>query len=147
VRFPGGKGIQGILFRFPKKLRVTPSTLSIDDDELKFVTQAGTTQINASGDLRKMLADEGADLSAFTVKPRAVLLRIRPRGQNLAGHPGGPACPPKPVHHRLLSFVRLGFHGLGGGKFPIPVWLGARGSRVQFTSLIVGCTTSRTGYG
>ena len=50
----------------------------------------------------------------------------------------------KPVLHRRLCFGRLGFHSLGGGKFPIPVWLGARGSRVQFTSLMVGCTTSRT---
>jgi hypothetical protein len=27
--------------------------------------------------------------------------------------------------HRLLSFAGLRFHGLGGGKFPISVWLGA----------------------
>ncbi len=59
----------------------------------------------------------------------------------------GEQCPSKPVLHRLLSFARLGFHGLGGGKFPIPVWLGARGTRVQFTSPTVGCTTSRTRYG
>jgi hypothetical protein len=62
VRLRGGKGIKGIRFRFPKKLPVTPSTLSIDDNELKFVSQAGTTQINASFDLRKMVDDEGADL-------------------------------------------------------------------------------------
>jgi hypothetical protein len=62
VRLPGGKGIKGILFRLPKKLLVTPSTLPIDDNELKFVSQAGTTQINASFDLRKMVDDEGADL-------------------------------------------------------------------------------------
>jgi hypothetical protein len=43
---------KGILFRFPKKLLVTPSTLSIEDNELKFVSQAGTTQINASFDLK-----------------------------------------------------------------------------------------------
>jgi hypothetical protein len=55
VRLPGGKGIKGILFRFPKQLLVTPSTLSIDDYELKFVTQAGTTQVNASFDLRTMV--------------------------------------------------------------------------------------------
>ncbi len=41
VRLPGGKGIKGILFRFPKKLRVTTSTLSIDDNELKFVARQG----------------------------------------------------------------------------------------------------------
>jgi hypothetical protein len=45
---------KGNFFRFPKKLLATPSTLSIDDNELKFVSQAGTTQINAS-DLRKMV--------------------------------------------------------------------------------------------
>jgi hypothetical protein len=59
----------------------------------------------------------------------------------------GEQCPPKPVLHRVLSFARLRFHGLGGGKFPISVWLGARGTRVQFTSLLVGCTPSRTRYG
>jgi hypothetical protein len=59
----------------------------------------------------------------------------------------GEQCPPKPVLPRLLSFAPLGFHGLGGGKFPISVWLGARGTRVQFTNLIVGCTTSGTRYG
>ena len=45
---PSAVQIKGILFRFPKKLLVTPSTLSIDDNELKFVSQAGTTQIKAS---------------------------------------------------------------------------------------------------
>jgi hypothetical protein len=59
----------------------------------------------------------------------------------------GEQWPAKPVLHRLLSFAPLGFHGLGGGKFPVSVWLGARGTRVQFTSLIVGCTISRTRYG
>jgi hypothetical protein len=56
-------------------------------------------------------------------------------------------CPPKSVLHRPLCFARLGFHRLGGGKFPISVWLGARGARVQLTSLLVGCTTSRTRHG
>jgi len=59
----------------------------------------------------------------------------------------GEQCPPKPALHRLLSLARLRFDGLGGGKFPVSVWLGAQGSRVQFTSLFVGCTTSRTRYG
>jgi hypothetical protein len=62
VRLPDGKGIKGILFRFPKKLLVTPSTLSLDDNELKFVSQAGTTQIKASFDLQKMVDNEGTDL-------------------------------------------------------------------------------------
>jgi hypothetical protein len=59
----------------------------------------------------------------------------------------GEPCPPKPVLYGLLSFARLRFHGLGGGKFPISVWLGAQGTRVQFTSLVLGRTTGRTGYG
>lgn len=41
VRLPDGKGITGILFRFPKKLLVRPSTLSMDDNDLKFVSQGG----------------------------------------------------------------------------------------------------------
>jgi hypothetical protein len=49
--------------------------------------------------------------------------------------------------HGLLSFARLFFHGLGCGKFPIPVWLGAWGTRVQFTSLPDRCPTSVTGHG
>ena len=62
VRLPDGKGIKGILFRFPKKLLVRPSTLSVDDNDLKFVSQAGTTQIKASFDLQKMVDNEGKDL-------------------------------------------------------------------------------------
>ena len=62
VRLPDGKGIKGILFRFPKKLLVRPSTLSVDDNDLKFVSQAGTTQIKASFDLQKMVDHEGTDL-------------------------------------------------------------------------------------
>ena len=62
VRLPDGKGIKGILFRFPKKLLVRPSTLSIDDNDLEFVSQAGTTQIKASFDLQKMADNQGTDL-------------------------------------------------------------------------------------
>jgi hypothetical protein len=58
----------------------------------------------------------------------------------------GEQCPPKPVLRRLLG-LRLRLHGLGGGKFPISMRLGALGTRVQFTSLLVGRTTSRTRYG
>ena len=61
VRLLDGKGIKDILFRFPKKLRVRPSTLSIDDNDLKFVSQAGTTQIKTSFDLQKMVDNEGTD--------------------------------------------------------------------------------------
>jgi hypothetical protein len=62
VRLPDGKGIKGILFRFPKRVLVRPSTLSTDDNDLKFVSQAGTTQIKASFDLQKMVDKEGTDL-------------------------------------------------------------------------------------
>jgi hypothetical protein len=56
VRLPDGKAIKGILFRFPKKPLV-----SIDDNDLKFVSLAGTTQIKASFDLQKMVDNEGTD--------------------------------------------------------------------------------------
>jgi len=49
--------------------------------------------------------------------------------------------------HRLLSFAGLRFHDLGCGKFPISVWLGAQGTRMQFTSFLGRCTTSRTRHG
>ena len=62
VRLPDGKKIKGILFSFPKKPLVRPSTLSIDDNDLKFVSPAGTTQIKASFDLQKMVDNEGTDL-------------------------------------------------------------------------------------
>src|ERR1700756_1700123 len=39
------------------------------------------------------------------------------------------------------------FNGLGGGKFPIAMWLGAHGTRMQFTSFFLRCTTSRTRHG
>jgi hypothetical protein len=52
-----------------------------------------------------------------------------------------------PWPHRLLSFALAPFHSLGGGKFPIPVWLGAPGTRMQFTSFMDRCATSRTRHG
>jgi hypothetical protein len=52
VRLPDGKRIKGILFHFPKKLVVSQSTQSVDDNDLKFVSQAGTTQIKVSFDLQ-----------------------------------------------------------------------------------------------
>jgi hypothetical protein len=61
VRLPNGK-IKGILFRFPKELLISQSTPSIDDNDLKFVTQAGITEINASFDLQKMVDKEGLDI-------------------------------------------------------------------------------------
>ena len=45
------------------------------------------------------------------------------------------------------SPAELRFHGLGCGKFPISVWLGAQTTRMQFTSFLGRCTTSRTGHG
>jgi hypothetical protein len=47
----------------------------------------------------------------------------------------------------LLSFAGLRFHGVGCGEFPISVWLGAPGTRLQFTSFLGRCTTRRTRHG
>jgi hypothetical protein len=52
-----------------------------------------------------------------------------------------------PWAHRLLSFAGLHFHGLGCGRFPVSVWLGAQGTRMQFTSFLGRCTASRTRHG
>jgi hypothetical protein len=52
-----------------------------------------------------------------------------------------------PWPHRLLSFAGLRFHGLGCGKFPISVWLGAQGIRLQFTDFRGLCTTSWARHG
>jgi len=41
----------------------------------------------------------------------------------------------------------LRFRGLGRGKFPISVWLGARGARVQFTRLSDRCATGIARHG
>jgi hypothetical protein len=46
-----------------------------------------------------------------------------------------------------LSFAGLRFHGLSCGKFPISMWLGAQGARMQFTSFLGRRTTSRTRHG
>ncbi len=48
---------------------------------------------------------------------------------------------------RTLSFADFFFRGLGCEKLPIPVRLGALGSRVQFTSFPDRCTTSIARYG
>jgi hypothetical protein len=52
-----------------------------------------------------------------------------------------------PWAHRLLSFAGLHFQGLGCGKFPVSVWLGAQGTRMQFTSFLGRCTARRTRHG
>jgi hypothetical protein len=62
VRMPNGKGVKGILFHFPKTPLARPSTLSIDDSDLKFVSQAGATEIKTSFDLQRMVDHEGIDL-------------------------------------------------------------------------------------
>src|ERR1700730_3493240 len=62
VRLPDGKRIKGILFHFPKKLVVSQSTPSIGDNDLKFVSHAGTTEIKASFELQQMVDGEGIDL-------------------------------------------------------------------------------------
>lgn len=62
VRLPNGKGIKGILFHFPKKPLASPSTLSSDDSDLEFVSQAAATEIKTSFDLQRMVDHEGRDL-------------------------------------------------------------------------------------
>jgi hypothetical protein len=62
ARLPDGKRIKGILFHFPKKLLVSESTAASDDNDLKFVSHAGTTEIKASFDLQKMVDNEGIDI-------------------------------------------------------------------------------------
>jgi hypothetical protein len=47
---------------------------------------------------------------------------------------------------QALSFARFRVQGLGCGEFPIPVWLGARGTGMKFTDLPDRCTTSSTGH-
>ena len=49
--------------------------------------------------------------------------------------------------HRLLSFAGFRFHSLGCGEFPVSVWLGARGTRMQFASFPDRSTTSSTRHG
>jgi hypothetical protein len=62
VRLPDGRGIKGILFHFPKKILATPSTLPIYDNDLKFVSRTGKTEIRVSFDLQQMFDHEGLDL-------------------------------------------------------------------------------------
>ncbi len=45
------------------------------------------------------------------------------------------------------SLAGLRFHVLGCGKLPVPVRLGARGTRMQFTNFPDRCTTSVTRHG
>jgi hypothetical protein len=62
VRLPDGKGIKAILFHFWKKSVVSSATQSIDDNDLRFVSPAGGTEIKTSFDLQKMVDNEGIDL-------------------------------------------------------------------------------------
>ena len=62
VHLPDGKRIKGILFHFPKRLVMSQSTPSIGDNDLKFVSHAGTTEIKASFELQQMVDSEGIDL-------------------------------------------------------------------------------------
>jgi len=39
------------------------------------------------------------------------------------------------------------FHGVGGGEFPVAVWLGAWGARVQFANFADGGTTRGARHG
>jgi hypothetical protein len=43
-----------------------------------------------------------------------------------------------------LAFSGLGFHGVRRGKFPLPMWLGTQGTRMQFTGFVDGCGASGT---
>jgi hypothetical protein len=40
-----------------------------------------------------------------------------------------------------VSFAELHFYGIGCRKLPVPVWLGARGTRVEFTNFSGRCST------
>jgi hypothetical protein len=60
VRLADGKRIKGILFHFPKKL-IAESAAADNDNDLKFVSRAGTTEIKTTFDLRKMVDNEGID--------------------------------------------------------------------------------------
>ena len=62
VRWPDSKRIKGILFHFPKSLLINQSTPLLDDTDLIFVTQVGTTEIKVSFDPQKMVDDEGIDI-------------------------------------------------------------------------------------
>ncbi len=48
--------------------------------------------------------------------------------------------------HGPLSFAGF-FHGLGCGEFSVPVWLGARGTCMQFANFPDRCSTSSTRHG
>jgi hypothetical protein len=46
-----------------------------------------------------------------------------------------------------LSFAGFCFHSFGCGEFPVSVWLGARGTRMQFTSFPGRSAASGTRHG
>ena len=62
VRWPDSRRIKGILFNFPKRLLINGSSPLLDDTDLIFVSQAGTTEIKVSFDPQKMVDDEGIDI-------------------------------------------------------------------------------------
>jgi hypothetical protein len=62
VRSADGKKINAIIFHFPKKSASGQVTVSVDETELKFVSQAGTLEIKVSFDVQKMVDPQGIDL-------------------------------------------------------------------------------------
>ena len=52
-----------------------------------------------------------------------------------------------PLASPTVIVCRISFHGLGCGEFPISVWLGARGARMQFANFPDRRTTSNTRHG
>jgi hypothetical protein len=46
-----------------------------------------------------------------------------------------------------LPFSGLGFHGVRRGKFPLAMWLGTQGTRMQFTGFVDGGGASGTRHG
>lgn len=62
VRSADGKRINAIIFHFPKKNASGQAIVSADEKEVKFVSGAGTLEINASFDVQRMVDRQGIDL-------------------------------------------------------------------------------------
>jgi hypothetical protein len=62
VRGADGKRINAVIFHFPKQNPGGQAIVSSDENELKFVTHAGSSEIKATFDPQKMIDKQGMDL-------------------------------------------------------------------------------------
>jgi hypothetical protein len=142
---PTGKESRASSFRFPRKLR--PSTLSIDDNDLKFFSQAGTTKSKPASICKRWLTMRAQTSRHSGSNPTPDYPEFDPEHRISLTIPHGGQRPRKPVLpgcYHLPGFVSTAsaaesFRSRCGSVRKAPV--------CSSQAFLAGCTTSRTRYG